>query len=325
MPASSSLAAPIVEKPTFGRGPDGRFPYGVPSYQQQITELKADTLKMTTMAQTASQRSASFRGYMSANTAFGQIDVVKQKEADFRLKEEESRAKDERVLLARAFKIEKGRFEAEWQARIDAVEAKCIEDERVLAEVHEIAHAANEKAIAEQLHRMRFKASSELLGMLDMEKKLARANEFKEAAEVATRCFKMRGHEENVFERKRSHAAVNPRQLCATHQATEMRNLVQKNHSLRNKVRREKEEAFAIFKQKYRNLEADQSHSHSIETHASMRPEIAPEVQAQKSRSTQSSTFRGTLKYESLAGTKFDVPDVSMLPDIPPEEMKLVR
>ena len=61
-------------------------------------------------------------------------------------------------------------------------------------------------------------------------------------------------------------------------------------------MRREKEEAFAIFKQKYRNLEADQSHSHSIETHASMRPEIAPEVQAQKSRSTQSSTFRGTLK-----------------------------
>ena len=86
-----------------------------PSHRRS-TELKADTLKMTTMAQTASQRSASFRGYMSANTAFGQIDVVKQKEADFRLKEEESRAKDERVLLARAFKIEKGRFEAEWQA-----------------------------------------------------------------------------------------------------------------------------------------------------------------------------------------------------------------
>ena len=35
---------------------------------------------------------------------------------------------------------------------------------------------------------------------------------------------------------------------------------------------------------------------------------------------TYRSTFRGTLKYESLAGTKFDVPDVSSLPPIPADE-----
>ena len=72
-----------------------------------------------------------------------------------------------------------------------------------------------------------------------------------------------------------------------------------------------------MFKQKYRNLEADLTHAHKIEF--SMRPEIGA-VHAQRSRSTQSSTFRGTLKYESLAGTKFDVPDVSSLAPIPDTE-----
>ena len=93
-----------------------------------------------------------------------------------------------------------------------------------------------------------------------------------------------------------------------------MRNLMQKCHSLRVAVRREKEQAFEVFKQKYRNLEADLGHAHAIEF--SLRPEIGA-VQSHKSRSMTSSTFRGTLKYESLAGTKFDVPDVSSLEPIP--------
>ena len=61
------------------------------------------------------------------------------------------------------------------------------------------------------------------------------------------------------------------------------------------------------------NLEADLTHAHAIEY--SLRPEIGA-VHAHQSRSQQASTFRGTLKYESLAGTKFDCPDVSSLPPI---------
>jgi hypothetical protein len=100
------------------------------------------------------------------------------------------------------------------------------------------------------------------------------------------------------------------------------RSLQQKNHSLRVKVTREKEVAFEIFKQKYRNLEADLTHSHAIEFQSTIRPEIAPLVQAHKSRSNTSSTFRGTLKFESLVGTKFDCAGVATLPDIPIEETR---
>ena len=96
-----------------------------------------------------------------------------------------------------------------------------------------------------------------------------------------------------------------------------MRNLMQKCHSMRVAVRREKDQAFEVFKQKYRNLEADLAHAHAIEF--SLRPEIG-DVQSHKSRSNHSSTFRGTLKYESLAGTKFDVPDVSSLAPIPDKD-----
>lgn len=73
-----------------------------------------------------------------------------------------------------------------------------------------------------------------------------------------------------------------------------MRNLMQKCHSLRVAVRREKDQAFEVFKQKYRNLEADLSHAHAIEFH---QPAEIGAIQAQRSRSMQSSTFRGTLKY----------------------------
>ena len=62
---------------------------------------------------------------------------------------------------------------------------------------------------------------------------------------------------------------------------------------------------------RFRNLEADQMHAFAIELH--LPAEIGP-VQTHKSRSTQASTFRGTLKRESLVGTKFDVPDVTKMP-----------
>ena len=44
-----------------------------------------------------------------------------------------------------------------------------------------------------------------------------------------------------------------------------MRNLLQKCHSMRVAVRREKDQAMEVFKQKYRNLEADLTHAHAIE------------------------------------------------------------
>ena len=54
-------------------------------------------------------------------------------------------------------------------------------------------------------------------------------------------------------------------------------------------------------------------HAHAIEY--SLPAEIG-QVQSYKSRSNQASTFRGTLKLESLVGTKFDVPDVSKMAPI---------
>ena len=66
----------------------------------------------------------------------------------------------------------------------------------------------------------------------------------------------------------------------------------------------------ALASYRYRNLDADLVHAHAIEY--SLPAEIGA-IQSHRSRSTKASTFRGTLKYESLAGTKFDVPDVSRL------------
>jgi len=316
MPAIPTL---IAEKPSYSRGPDGRYPFGVASFQQTLGELKKQTLATSTMAQTMGRRADAPRTYHAAHSSFTEIDAVRNQESGYRKRQEDNRQEEERINLSKAYKIEKQRFEAEWASRIEEVERDCEEKERVLKEVHEIAKAAVEKDIATRIGKMRYKGSSVLLGMEDTERKLANANEFREAAEVAARCNKQRIFELAEFERTKALAGGRPRNICETTQAAEMRNLIQKSHSLRMTVRREKDEAFKVFKQKYRNLEADLSHAHAIEY--SLRAEVGP-VQTNKARSTQSSTFRGTLKYESLAGTKFDVPDVSMLEPIPAEALK---
>ena len=160
-----SLAAPIVERPSFSRGPDGRTPYGVASYQKQIEDLKSDTSKNATMAKTATRRIDAAKSYMTAAATFGQIATVRQKESEFRVKQEEARQKEETLNLQKSFKIERQRFEAEWQRRAEEVDKQCKEHERVLAEVHQIATVASEKRIAAEQEGMRFKASSDLLSL----------------------------------------------------------------------------------------------------------------------------------------------------------------
>ena len=218
-----SLAAPIVERPSFSRGPDGRTPYGVASYQKQIEDLKSDTSKNATMAKTATRRIDAAKSYMTAAATFGQIATVRQKESEFRVKQEEARQKEETLNLQKSFKIERQRFEAEWQRRAEEVDKQCKEHERVLAEVHQIATVASEKRIAAEQEGMRFKASSDLLSLQDTEKKLSGAHEFKDASEVATRSFKLKAIEEARFDRSKASYATKPREELAARQIAEMR------------------------------------------------------------------------------------------------------
>jgi len=307
----------IAEKPSYSRGPDGRTPFGVTAYQTTMESLRETTDVKSELARSMGRGAQASRDYMAAYASFSQIAVERGREEDFRVSEERGRQTGERLNLSKAYKMEKQRFEAEWADRIREVEEQCSEKERVLLEVHEVARADCETEIAKKLTTLRWQPTSILLQLEDTERKLAKLSEYKQAAEVAARAHRQRAKEESEYARNKEAAASRPRAALAELQQTEMRNLQQKCHSMRVAVRREKEQAFEVFKQKYRNLEADLAHSHSIELPTGkLRAEIGA-VQSQKSRSTESSTFRGTLKYESLAGTKFDVPDVSSLEPIP--------
>jgi len=161
--------------------------------------------------------------------------------------------------------------------------------------------------------KMRFKKTSTLLQLEDTEKKLARFHDFRQATEVMSRAERQRRLEEAEFTKRREVAQRKPLDELVVRQDAEMRNLMQKCHGMRIAIRRERDAAFEVFKQKFRNLEADQTHAHAIEVST---PAEIGEVQSHKSRSMTASTFRGTLKYESLAGTKFDVSDVSKLAEL---------
>ena len=167
-------AALIAEKPSYSRGPDGKTPYGVASFQQQIVDLHKSTLSSSMMASAAKSAFAAAKDYYAADASHRQIAVVRQDERAYRLAQEKERQAEERQNLAKAFKIEKGRFEAEWAARIEAVEADCVERERVLREVHEIARADCEKGIERKVASLRHRSSSYLLSMEDTQEKLAR-------------------------------------------------------------------------------------------------------------------------------------------------------
>ena len=279
--------------------------------------------------------------YMLAQSTHDQIAGVVEDEKAHRVEEEKGRQREERLKLDRAYRIEKERFEAEWAERARLVEGESEEKLKVLREVLAIARddverelAAKAKAVA-----LQFKASSKLLTLEDTERRLVGAREYAQAEEVARRARRLRKQEEARYERNKGGFIVKRREAMAKLQEAEMANLEQKCHGAKVQVRREREEALVVLKQRcarldlsphappaasltrlpppsarrFRNLGMDLEHAHAIEY--SLPAEIG-QVQSYKSRSNQASTFRGTLKLESLVGTKFDVPDVSKMAPI---------
>lgn len=198
-----------------------------------------------------------------------------------------------------------------------------------------------ERELGARIAGMRFRASPKLLELEDQEKRLARGKEYKGAAEIGMRAARLRAKEMMMFGIKRNQVASKPRAEFDVAIQVEMRNLKQKCHALRLNIKREKAQvcgiprsqgaasqwaaaslnhlifssflpadhhtpaqAFAVFEQRYRNLDTDLSHAHAIEY--TLPAEVGP-VLAYPSRSTHSATFLGSLKLESVAGTKFDV------------------
>ena len=59
--------------------------------------------------------------YMTADTSFNQTGAVKVQEQAFRVATEQSRQRDEKTNLEKAFKIEKAQLVAEWAKKIEEV------------------------------------------------------------------------------------------------------------------------------------------------------------------------------------------------------------
>ena len=79
-----------------------------------------------------------------------------------------------------------------------------------------------------------------------------------QATEVMNRAERQRRFEEAEFAKKREVAGRKPLEELVVRQDAEMRTLLQKCHGRRVAIRRERDAAFQVYKQKYRNLEADQ-------------------------------------------------------------------
>jgi len=289
-------------RPSFSRGADGRTPSNVPEFQQRVEDLSMQTT-----------RNLSLGDYESAQNTFYSIDATRKDQLKFRQDKEQKRQDIEKSNLGKSYSVEKARFEAEWAKKEAEIDLVCQEKMQVLDETHQIGIANLEQEIAAKVKSFRFKASVALLQLEDTERRLGLANEFKQAAEVRARAQRLRKIEEAAYEARRQEIESRPRQQLREAQEAERRFTEQKCHAMKVELKRKRDKAAAVLRQRYRNLELDMTHSFALETVA--QAEIGS-VKTHNSRSEQSSTFRGSLKLEALTGTKFDVPDVSRMPDI---------
>jgi len=287
---------------SFSRGLNGKTPLASELCADRVAELRSQTIG-----------SLSRGDYSSAQTSFDAIGTVRQDQHKERIGQEKKRQSGEKIHLEKAYAIEKERFAAEWAVKLEAVDKRCEQKLLELAETHEVQRADLETELAKKLAQHRYKKSSTLLSLEDTERRLGLANEFKQAAEVGSRAAAQRKIEQDAFEARRRQIESRPRSDLATAQASEQRILDQKCHGMRVEVKREKEQAAEVLRQRYRNLEADLTHAHAIEV--DLPAEVGTICISQPSRSSASSTFYGTLKFESLAGTKFDCPDVTSMND----------
>ena len=83
------------------------------------------------------------------------------------------RQASERVKLEESYRIENERFDVEWAQKMKDVEERCRLKLVELAELHEIARDNLEREIAHKVKGMRYKNSSYLLGLEDVERRLA--------------------------------------------------------------------------------------------------------------------------------------------------------
>ena len=251
-----------AEKPSFNRGPDGRTPFGVPLYRSRITALADEAMQCSGRGQ-----------YMLAQSTHDQIAGVVEDEKAHRVEEEKGRQREERLKLDRAYRIEKERFEAEWAERARLVEGESEEKLKVLREVLAIARddverelAAKAKAVA-----LQFKASSKLLTLEDTERRLVGAREYAQAEEVARRARRLRKQEEARYERNKGGFIVKRREAMAKLQEAEMANLEQKCHGAKVQVRREREEALVVLKQRCARLDGRRGPRPPPASHAALR------------------------------------------------------
>ncbi|KAG8464030.1 hypothetical protein KFE25_000198 [Diacronema lutheri] len=241
-------------------------------------------------------------------------DAAEARMQQSRVEHERQRQAKERVRLDKAWAVERERFEQEWARRASALEADNAQRIRVLEEVHMYALEEHEAAATVRRAAMHYRMSKGLLEYSLTEKQLALGERYDEAIIVKKRSDALRRREERAFDRTASAKFDLERERLDAAQQSEMDNLRQKCHALSVAHERERGEAFAVLRQKYKNLDKDVAHAFAMEFNAPPACEVLP---TNVSRAQQSSTFRGTLKLESLSGSKGAIARLSELPEPP--------
>jgi len=255
--------------------------------------------------------------YKASHAAKTEREAAEASMQQARVDRELSRQAKERSRLEKGWLRESERFDAEWAARTAQLEAENAERIRVLEEVQHYAREELETSIEKRHAASHYRMSKGLLEYSLTEKQLALGERFDEAIAVKKRTDVLRRREERAHE-KELHAKFDAeRERLQAAQKAEMDNLVQKCHALKVSHMRARAKALAVLKQKYKNLDKDMAHAFTMEFKAPPACEVLPTA---VSRADHGSTFRGTIKIESLAGSKGAIPNLSELPPAPIED-----
>ncbi|KAJ1617233.1 hypothetical protein T492DRAFT_1101425 [Pavlovales sp. CCMP2436] len=216
-----------------------------------------------------------------------------------RFDREKQRQAKERIRLDKGWVAERDRFEREWDVRRATLGRKSRERLRVLAEVQLFARDAHEALQSKRGKGMHYRMSKGLLEYSLTERSLALGERYDEASTVKKRADVMRTRDS--IKKKSSW-----RQIVLN---DERGRAEEKLYDIHVPGR--------LLRQKYKNLTQDVEHAFTMEFHT---PPICEVVLSNVSRGKQSSAFRGTLKLESLSGSKGAIPNLSELPDASRED-----
>jgi len=246
--------------------------------------------------------SVAARKYPQAKMHYTTMLDLKSEYQQAQTQRERNRQTDEVKKLHDAFAHLQHDLSTEWDTKMEHFLEECETMWKHLEQRHKVQFDELNKE-CEPLRRLKPKFSPEMLRMMTCEKTLASLHRYDECQEMRRRVQIRMNVELTDFRNAIADRIKLRFDRLGKRQEEDRQTLSQTIHGLRTKIRRKRENASNVQKQRLKNNEHDMSHAHANEFIDIQARVPGLVVQPRASYRRKSSTYRGTLVCRKMAAT----------------------